>query len=89
MTKKKNTECPICNGEFTKVHMSHKVCESHSSQGWIVTVCPDCKQSRFSQTRGVCGSCLSNSPKNYVGGGFGKTHRGTLIRNGMGCKDNG
>jgi len=85
----KYKDCPICNNELTKIHLSHRVCDSHSDQGWIVTRCPDCGKSRFSITKGVCQFCLAKSPKIRSGGGFNRSRRGTLIRNGMGCKDNG
>lgn len=79
----KQTECPICKGEYTKIHLSHKVCNRCLNAGWIVTTCPDCSVSRFSQTKGVCSSCLDRSPL-IVGFGFSKNRRSRLARSGMG-----
>lgn len=78
--------CPICLEQYTKIHLSHLVCNKH--QDWVVTTCPDCGVSRFSQTRGVCSSCLFSSPK-VKGFGFSKNRRTSLANNGMGCKENG
>lgn len=84
----KPTECPICNGQYNKVHLSHLVCTRCLNAGWIVTVCPDCGKSRFSMTKGVCSKCLEKSPK-IKGHGFNKNRRFGLISRGLGCKDNG
>lgn len=81
-------ECPICLEQYTKTHLSYKVCSKHLQEGWIVTVCPDCGVARFSLTRGVCYSCLNKSPK-VKGFGFNKNKRSSLANNGMGCKENG
>lgn len=84
----KYKDCPICSGEYTKIHMSHRICTNHQEEGWIVTTCPDCKVARFSITRGVCSSCLEKSPK-ITGFGFNRNRRAGLNRNGMGCQENG
>jgi len=81
-------DCPICNDQLTKTHLSHRICTTHDNDGWIVTTCPDCNKSRFSITRGVCSACLDKSP--VVGGfGFNRNRRHRLAKNGMGCKENG
>lgn len=86
MTKYK--DCPICNSQFTKTHLSHRICTNHQDEGWIVTTCPDCKISRFSITRGVCSSCIDKSPR-IMGFGFSRNRRHRLSKDGMGCKENG
>jgi len=78
--------CPICVGDFAAIEKADCVCTEH--EDWIIAVCPDCGFTRFSQTRGVCDMCLSNSPK-IKGFGFNKNHRHKLTSNGMGCKDDG
>ena len=84
--KEVKVECPICLEQYTKIHLSHKVCQKH--QDWIITTCPDCGVTRFSLTRGVCPSCLDKSKK-VSGFGFNKNKRGLLQKLGMGCKENG
>lgn len=82
--------CPICSQEFTRIDLLEEVCAKHFhfSEEWIVTVCPDCKVARFSQTKGVCDSCLAKSQK-VKGFGFNHNHRAGLANSGMGCKENG
>jgi hypothetical protein len=80
--------CPICNEQYTKIHLSNRVCEKHYAEGWIVTTCPDCGKPRFSLTSGVCETCLNATPKIKLFG-FNKNHRTILQKNGLGCKDNG
>lgn len=69
-------ECPICHGDHYAVDKSQDVCEIHDY--WFVTVCTVCKRACFSETVGVCRSCLES--EEYIGMhcGFNKDRRAVL-----------
>lgn len=78
----KDTNCPICLGQYEKIGRAEFVCYRHES--WFITTCSVCGRQVFASQVGLC-----NSPRcsgNGNGGSWGKgkkDYRASLRTNGQ------